>query len=171
MQHQHIISIIILTALFVVVCAVGIFIGCQFENKNNYDMGFSAGWDKAVNEFTQNNLIPQSPGGLTTVAGTVVEKNLHKIKVELAPNIFMPIIDPNKKIREIKITDETIFCKYLKISPDEIIAKIKDNQLENLSQSEPIKFSEIKVGAGVLLYLQDNIQTTVAPTAEQICLQ
>jgi len=171
MRRQHIIATIILIALFIIVLGVSVFIGQQFEDKKNQDLAFSAGWDKAINEFTQNNVIPKSPNGLKTITGTVAEKGLKNLKVKIAPNIFMPIIDPNKKIREIKITDETTFCKYLIIAPEVIAEKIKNNQLADLANTEVSAFSKIKVGADVILYLNEDLREIDIPTAKQICLQ
>ncbi len=159
---------IVLIVLFTLVFALGFYFGASYKNAKYYNQGFTAGFDNAFNSLVQNNVIP-SQQQITTANATLKQKNNDQFVVEVLPNISMPIINPQDKIKTLNIDSGTIFCKITQKTIEQVMEQTPKDQPPVISEQSAATFKGFSVGQKIQITTANDIFTNNSLIAKQIC--
>ncbi|MBI5254536.1 hypothetical protein HY932_02010 [Candidatus Falkowbacteria bacterium] len=168
-MHRHLISMIVLIVLFALVFSLGFYFGTSYKNAQYYNQGFTAGFDNALNSLVQNNVIP-SQQKITTANAILKQKNKDQFIVEVLPNISMPIINPQDKIKTLNIDSSTTFCKITQKPIEQIMEQTPKNQPPIISEQSPAAIKDFAIDQKIQITTSNDIFTNNALIAKQICL-
>ncbi|MFH0815168.1 MAG: hypothetical protein V1902_03790 [Candidatus Falkowbacteria bacterium] len=168
-MHRHLISMIVLIVLFTLVFSLGFYFGTSYKNAKYYDQGFTAGFDSAINSLAQNNIIPM-PQEAVIANAILKQKNNDQFVVEVLPNILMPIINPQDKIKTLNIDSSTTFCKIIQKTIEQVMQQTPKNQPPVISEQSTATIKDFSVGQKIQITTANDIFTNNALVAKQICL-
>jgi hypothetical protein len=168
MRHTHLVSTLVLIALFSMIFSLGYYFGASYKNNKYYNEGFSAGFSNAMTSLSQNNIIP-TPTELKTANAIIKQKKENQFVVEILPNISAPIINPQDKIKTLNINVETTFCKLIQLSPENIPSLV-ENQAPMLTEKKTITADAFDLEQKIQITTINDILSNNTLEAKEICL-
>lgn len=159
---------IVLIVLFTLVFSLGFYFGASYKNAKYYNNGFTAGFDNAINSLVQDNIIPM-PQEAKVANAILKQKNKDQFIIEVLPNISVPIINPQNKIKTLNIDSSTTFCKIIQKTIEQAMAQTPKNQPPVISEQSPATINDFAIDQKIQITTGNDILTNNTLIAKQIC--
>jgi hypothetical protein len=167
-MHRHLVSMLVLIVLFALIFTVGFYFGLSHKNNDYYNEGFAAGFNNATQSLAQNNVI-QAPTETKIANAILQQKKEGQFIIEILPNVAVPIINPQDKIKTLNIDTDTTFCKIIVKSPEDALKQLQEGSAPILAEQQAATISNFKVNDKIQITTINDILTNNTLSAKQIC--